>query len=137
MQSLSFPRVEIDLDPTILFSDIIGLKRGRAAKLADDLSIQWEIMSRRPFVDRPILRMVRRLMEWTAKTAILDLPTPMHRPSHVTTQCISTEDAVFGPHYEDHLCPDGLALDLVHLEFRTLADALPLGLGHVVHEGWM
>ena len=75
--------------------------------------------------------MVRRLMEWTAKTAILDLPTPMHRPSHVTTQCIGTENTVFSPHHKDHLGPYGFALDLVQLQFRTLADALPLGLRHV------
>ncbi len=57
-------------------------------------------------------------MQWTSQATILDFATPMHGPSHVTAECIAPEDSFLSSHHEDHLCPDGLPFDLVHLEFR-------------------
>ena len=57
-------------------------------------------------------------MQWTSQTTIFDFPTPMHGPSHVTAEGIATKDSFFSSHNEDHLSPNGLPFDLVHLEFR-------------------
>jgi len=71
-------------------------------------------------------------MQWTTQAPILDLPTPMYGPCHVTAKRIATEESFFSSHDKNHLCSNSLTLDLIHLQFRCFANSLPFGLA-IVH----